>query len=926
MLALTLMLGCFSVSISSSALTYSNFDYEVNNNKATITGYKGSGSVIIPESLAGIPVVEIASNAFKNCFNITAISIPGTVKTVGKSAFEGDYNIQTVTIAEGVTSIGDRAFASSTKITSVTLPASLTTLGKDAFYGCTALASIDVAEGSTSFSSDNGVLYNGSGSKLIKYPEGNSSASYTLKDTTTEIEENAFRNNKSLDTVVFNNGLKTIGAYSFCNATGLMNVGPFDTVETIKEFAFSGCTKLNVSDLGDSLKTAEQYIFENCPKISTIELPNTVEALDENAFSKIPALASITVAEGGENYSSVDGVLYNADQTTLIKYPQAKDDKSFEFPGTVQNIAEGAFKNVTALEDITFNENLKTIPKNTFTGSTGLKSVVFKEGLESIEASAFEGCTALENIAIPNSVASIGTAAFKNCSSLSDVTLGSGITTVSDYLFEGCESLESVSISDNVETINISAFNGCTGLKEINVSEDNQFYSSVDGILFNKAGDTLIKYPSGREATSYIVPDAVTTIEKFAFQDNCNLETIDLNNVETLKDYVFTGSKKLKEIEIPQSVTKMGNGCFKDCAELKTAVLNNVIKTVSPYTFNNCPKLSSVTLPSGIETLGSASFEQCSGLKSIELPDTLTAINDNVFFGSGLTRIDIPEGVTRIGNTAFNNSLNLREATIPASVRVLSENLFYGCTALENIFVDDANAVCEDIDGVLYNKSCTILLQYPLGNKRGKYQIPEGTTTVFNNAFKFSQNLMYVEAPEALTKIMTNGFYGSPKLIKFKIPESTTIEYGAFDNCGNGLTLYGVEGSPAETFANTYNINFVAGDVEFDECDLYVSDVRPTASSIADGDEAGFYIVLRNIGENACLQDISIDFYIDNVYKETVVYKDGIDKGTIKIIPVSNKWNAYFGTHSIRAIIKSDDIAQSDTTNDSLKTRIIVAD
>lgn len=140
---------------------------------------------------------------------------------------------------------------------------------------------------------------------------------------------------------------------------------------------------------------------------------------------------------------------------------------------------------------------------------------------------------------INNNVTRIHSYAFYNNSSIKEIELSSSITTIDYCAFVNCTSLTNINISDNVELIGDSAFSPCTSLTEINVNKDNQYYLSVDGILFNKDMTTIIKYPEGK-AGNYKIPDSVTTVGNDAFM-NC---------------------KFLKSVEVPYSIHKIGNITF----------------------------------------------------------------------------------------------------------------------------------------------------------------------------------------------------------------------------------------------------------------------------------------------------------------------------------------------------------------------------
>ena len=161
-----------------------------------------------------------------------------------------------------------------------------------------------------------------------------------------------------------------------------------------------------------------------------------------------------------------------------------------------------------------------SIGKRAFSYCESLASVTIGNSVTSIGEEAFYKCTSLASVTIGNSVTSIGEEAFWNCKSLESVDIPDSVTSIGDYAFSDCMDLASVTIGNSVTSIGEGAFSGCTSLESITVDENNQNYSSDErGTLFNKDKTTLIQYPIGNSATSYQIPDSVTSIGDYAFSD-----------------------------------------------------------------------------------------------------------------------------------------------------------------------------------------------------------------------------------------------------------------------------------------------------------------------------------------------------------------------------------------------------------------------
>ena len=240
-------------------------------------------------------------------------------------------------------------------------------------------------------------------------------------------------------------------------------------------------------------------------------------------------------------------------------------------------------------------------------------------------------------------VTNIGDYAFSDCSGLTSVTIPNSVTNIGDSAFEWCSGLTSITIPDSVTNIGGHAFSNCSGLTIIDVTENNKYYSSENGVLFNKDKTVLIQYPTGNTRTEYIIPDSVTNID----------------------DWAFSGCSGLTSVTIPDSVAGIGENAFYYCSGLTSITIPDSVTNIEDHTFSGCSGLTSVTIPDRVTNIGDYAFFECYGLTSVTIPNSVKKIGYCAFFYcSGLTSITIPNSVINIDGGAFAFCSGLTSITI----------------------------------------------------------------------------------------------------------------------------------------------------------------------------------------------------------------------------------------------------------------------
>ncbi|MCK9316473.1 MAG: leucine-rich repeat domain-containing protein [Verrucomicrobia bacterium] len=250
----------------------------------------------------------------------------------------------------------------------------------------------------------------------------------------------------------------------------LPNVTASDGVASIPEGAFMGCSGLKSIIIPDSVTSIGDMAFYCCSSLTNIIIPDSVSSIGKKAFNCCNSLMEIVVGENNPNYSSLDGVLFNKDRTTLIQCPGSKSG-TYTIPDNVTSIGEAAFWGCSSLTDIIIPDSVVFIESGAFYGCRSLTSLIIPDNVTEIESGAFFFCSSLTNIIIPDSVTEIGKYAFRYCGSLTNVTIPDSVTSIKSAVFSECRSLTSIIIPDSVTEIGKYAFRYCGSLTSITIPD-----------------------------------------------------------------------------------------------------------------------------------------------------------------------------------------------------------------------------------------------------------------------------------------------------------------------------------------------------------------------------------------------------------------------------------------------------------------------
>ena len=762
--------------------TSGDWTYALNElGQATITGYSGSDSAIQLSTIDGYPIIAVGGYVFQNNETLTSITLPDTLVGIYTGAFSGTSRLTSIAIPASVTVVDTEAFRDSgIRTISFAEGSQLQVIGRAAFEGTANLSSVDIP-------ANVGELR-----ERTFYQSGIQSISFAQQSK-----------------------LTSIGRYAFAES-GLQAITLPDAVTLLDYDAFYGAKSLNAATLNNGLETIKGNVFYGSG-LQNITIPASVTYLGETCFGGCQSLTAIQVADNNQQYSSIDGVLFDKNQKKLITCPAGKTG-SYTVASTVTTFGVGAFE------------------------GSRLSQVLFADGsqLATLGYRVFYDCDSLAEIQIPSSVMSIGNYAFAYCDNLKTVQVpeDSQLSGVYKSAFYNCTKLSEMEIPAQVQEIDDYSFYGCSAFTAMPLDADSQLAA---------IGDYAFAY-SG--LTGFAAPSQLLYIGDHGFA-GAPLETLTLNDgLLELGDYAFAdcGLSKTQVLTLPGSLNYVGVYALRGATELTEITVPFVGRTVTDDSgfltlfdraaadnesmqnlhtvhvlrgeilpdcaFQYCNYISEVELPMEMKQIGLGAFWN-TGTREEELkvhfPDSLVTIGEGAFSQAPIKTAELPESLISIGRRAFYET-KLTEIFIPQNVSEIGSGAFALCDNLTKFEVASDNPYFTSYDGVLYRKDFSEIIYVPsqmtgtleihsgpteikpyqlAGLHVSEIIVPETVIKIGDNAFERNNSLKKITLPTGLKEIGAQAFNEVNTLEELYIPDSvTSLGNGILQNCNSLISVH----------------------------------------------------------------------------------------------------------------------------------------
>ncbi len=538
---------------------------------------------------------------------------------------------------------------------------------------------------------------------------------------------------------------------------------------------------------GLPVKAIAKTAFSNALLISKLSIPSSVEFIEKGTLGYIcSTLSTLTTPFVGQSA-----------------------DESGAYLGEMFGIGDVTGKNMTSYYASGFKSltitNQSKLPDGVLSGCDTLESLVV-ENCEELGNSSLASLIKLSSLTLPDGLLKIGKGALGHNTALTSLSIPDSVTTIEGQAFVELP-FETFTLPKSLESFKY--YQDMPNLKEWAISSENEHFKVVDGVLYSKDETGLINFPQAKDASSFALPETVTTIGEYAFFST-NVTSLDFTGVQSIGNYAFYTCTSLKEAHFGSGLSYVGRAAFSSSGisqlDFATTLDAGVNFETSNMSFASCYKLENVSLPSYITSIQDSWFASCSKLSSLTVAGSLTYVGINALSGTSVTALELTfANEAEIKYGVFSES-SINELTLhfDEDVTVYPVIPSSGIGATPSIVVDNEDVAaalkqawsnCPNLAALISTKDAIpqefvvedgVLVRYDVTKAEdpSRIIIPDTVTTIAKNVFVSLTEVQYVYIPSSVTTIEVDAFKTNPNILE--------IEFGHDDPTvlANGSSFY----------------------------------------------------------------------------------------------------------------------------------------
>ncbi len=652
------------------AASASSSDFQMKGD--TLVKYTGTASAVsIPTS-----VKHIGKEAFLGHTELVKVEIPGYVEDIDYNAFSGCTSLERISIPDTVTAIGNGAFSGCSNLKSVKLGKKVRKLGTGVFADCHMLSSMSISIYNEDLSYEDGVVY--SKDKTIVYAmlPGYDGAVYRMPSTVKTIKNNAFWGCRNLERVYFGSNVTSIPDYGFTGCTSLEKVSFPYSLRRIGIKAFADCINLGETEIPMSVESIHQSAFDGCPKLKIIAEAGSAAAEYEAqrdksnvANKEYQDVGAETEGEAGKDGESAEGSEGSGTGEKVLGQSTIVGGNAVVFMDNSQS------KVLSGNERPDTGEVEEQLPAGAeIMGGSGnnafIKYTIVNN--EKIAAQAYYKNSDLKDYQIPEGIKEIGEFSFAR-SGLTSITIPEGVTSIGYGAFYHCDDLADIEIPSTVTEIEPSAFAETKWMKNQGKDRANPFTVVGDGILIAYGGmGSQIRIPNG---------------------------------VKQIGAEAFKGNTRITGVIFPSSVTVIGEDAFAGCSSLTSISGGDYLEEIRDRAFEGCP-LSTIKIPAYVEKVGLRAFDMTESGKEERTKNA-------VFLGKKLPVASYEKTATHFVNDTYRDAVlkDIRIAVVDGGITVsdiAGTVLDYDAGGYRGLVCSVEQAADGDTPGILKVKYCML--------------------------------------------------------------------------------------------------------------------------------------------------------------------------------------------------------------------------